>query len=120
MSRELNRNKGQRRYRYKQAHRFAIERREGKTVSRITEEDWEKKVEELLKQEWSPEQIRGRLEKKDNDSISLTWIYEHVWEDKANGGDLHESLRCNSRYKNLSGAKDGSGQLKNRGAFGGQ
>ena len=113
VSRELDRNEGQRGYRYQQAHRFALERREGKSECRITEEDWEK-VEELLEQEWSPEQISGRLEKEDNGSISHTWIYEYVWKDKANDGKLHESLRCDSRYKKRYGAKDGRGKLKGR------
>jgi len=113
VSRELDRNEGQCGYRYQQAHRFAVERRKGKSKCRITEEDWEK-VEELLKEEWSPEQISGRLEKEDNGEISHTWIYKHVWEDKAEGGDLHESLRCDSRYKKRYGASDGRGQLKNR------
>ncbi|MFB6357119.1 MAG: helix-turn-helix domain-containing protein, partial [bacterium] len=41
ISREFDRNEGQCGYRYKQAHEFALERRTGKTDSRITEEDWE-------------------------------------------------------------------------------
>ena len=112
ISRELKRNKGKRGYRYKQAHRFALKRRENKVDQRITEDDWAE-IERLIKQEWSPEQIHGRFEEEHNNSVSHTWIYEHIREDKMAGGKLHEHLRHPKLYKKR-GAKDGRGSLSNR------
>jgi len=91
ISRELRRNEGQRGYRYKQAHRFAMERRTGKAETRITDEDWEE-VESKIEEQWSPEQIAGRFEKEGKLDISHEWIYQHIRDDKENGGTLHETL----------------------------
>jgi IS30 family transposase len=113
ISRELDRNEGQRGYRYKQAHRFALKRREGKAKRRITDEDWDQ-IEGLLKQDWSPEQISGRLDEEQNGSVSHEWIYQHVWNDKEDGGDLWKHLRCDHRYKTKYGVKDRRGCLTDR------
>ena len=59
VSRELKRNRGQRGYRPQQAQELAVERRR-KAVPRITAKVWSV-VERLLTQDWSPEQISGRL-----------------------------------------------------------
>lgn len=113
ISRELKRNRGQRGYRYKQAHRLALKRREGKTKRRITDEDWAE-VERLLKKQWSPEQISGRLAQEGSRTISHEWMYQYVWADKEAGGDLHEHLRCRSRYRKRYGAEDRRGTLPGR------
>jgi IS30 family transposase len=113
VSRELNRNEGQRGYRYKQAHRFALKRRTGHAKRRITDEDWHE-IERLLKQDWSPEQVSGRIECEDNGSVSHEWIYQHVWSDKDAGGNLWEHLRCDHRYKTKYGSEDRRGHLSNR------
>ena len=73
VSRELKRNRGQRGYRPQQAQEKAVQRR-AKAVARITEADWGM-VERLLRQEWSPEQISGRLKKEQGFRISHEWIY---------------------------------------------
>src|SRR5258707_4280572 len=62
VSRELKRNRGERGYRTQQAHELALERRT-KAIPRITAEIWAG-VENLLRQDWSPEQISGRLKKE--------------------------------------------------------
>src|SRR5512147_1301339 len=62
VSRELKRNRGQRGYRPQQAHGLAMERKE-QGVPRITAETW-RVVKRLLHQDWSPEQISGRLKKE--------------------------------------------------------
>ena len=60
ISRELQRNRGKRGYRPKQAHQFALQRRK-KARKRITADIWAI-VEEKLRQDWSPEQIAGRFQ----------------------------------------------------------
>ena len=57
--RELRRNRGQRGYRPKQAHGFALARRQ-QTCSRIRPQTW-KLIAEKLRADWSPEQISGWL-----------------------------------------------------------
>jgi IS30 family transposase len=113
VSREVKRNTGGRGYRHKQAHRFAIKRRKCKANKRITDEDWEK-VEELIRKEWSPEQISGRLQKEDNGNISHEWIYNYIWADKEDGGDLHDHLRAKKKYRKRYGSNDKRGKIKNR------
>ena len=73
VSRELKRNRGQRGYRPHQAHSLAQERRQ-KGHPRINTETWAV-VERLLRQDWSPEQISGRLKKEQGICISHEWIY---------------------------------------------
>ena len=50
-------------------------------------------VERKLREEWSPEQISGRLKRSGELSISHETIYIHIWRDKENGGQLYRCLR---------------------------
>ena len=72
VSRELKRNRGQCGYRPQQAQHLAMERRQ-KAVPRITRETWVV-VERLLRQDWSPDQISGRLKKEQKVYLSHEWI----------------------------------------------
>lgn len=111
VSRELKRNRGQRGYRPQQAQSLAMERRQ-KGVPRITVEVWAK-VESLLRQDWSPEQICGRLKKEQRICISHEWIYQYVLEDKRAGGDLYRHLRCQKKRRKRYGKYDRRGKLPN-------
>ena len=111
VSRELNRNRGQRGYRPQQAHELAVNRRQT-AVPRITAEVWSV-VESLLRQDWSPEQISGRLKKEQGIRISHEWIYQHILADKRAGGDLYKHLRCQKKRRKRYGKYDRRGQLPN-------
>ena len=111
ISRELKRNRGQRGYRPQQADELATERR-AKVVPRITAENWNC-VESLLKQDWSPEQISGRLKKEQGMRISHEWIYQHILVDKQAGGDLYKHLRCQKKRRKRYGTYDRRGKLPN-------
>ena len=111
VSRELKRNRGQRGYRPQQAHELALGRR-SKAVPRITAEVWTI-VENLLRRDWSPEQISGRLKKEQDLCISHEWIYQHVLEDKQAGGDLYQHLRCQRKRRKRYGTYDRRGKLPN-------
>jgi IS30 family transposase len=66
----------------------------------------------LLKEDWSPDQIAGWLRRFKILSISHETIYRHVWDDKANGGDLHTHLRCApKRFRKRYGQRDSRGRL---------
>ena len=111
VSRELKRNRGQRGYRPQQAHELAVVRRQ-KVVPRITAEVWNS-VESLLKQDWSPEQISGRLKKEQGIRISHEWIYQHILVDKQAGGNLYKHLRCQKKRRKRYGSYDRRGKLPN-------
>ncbi len=111
VSRELKRNRGGRGYRPQQAQEKTVQRR-AKAVARITAADW-LTVERLLKQEWSPEQISGRLKKEQGLQISHEWIYQHILEDKRGGGDLYQHLRCQKQRRKRYGSYDRRGKLPN-------
>jgi len=72
VSRELRRNRGLRGYRPKQAHQFALRRRH-KASPRIADATWVW-IDMLMRQEWSPEQIAGWLQKHFRIKISHEWI----------------------------------------------
>jgi transposase, IS30 family len=111
VSRELNRNRGQRGYRPQQAQDLAMERRQ-QTIPRIRPERWAL-VEKLLRQDWSPEQISGRLKKEQKVCISHEWIYQYILKDKQTGGDLYRHLRCQKKRRKRYGTYDRRGKLPN-------
>jgi len=112
VSRELKRNHGRRGYRPKQAHVLAVCRRK-KATPRILPETWVL-IEDLLRQDWSPEQISGRLESKHNIRVSHEWIYQHILADKRVGGNLYRHLRCQKKRRKRYGSYDRLGILPNR------
>jgi IS30 family transposase len=111
VSRELRRNHGRRGYRPQHAHELARQRR-GKVVPRITAEIWAV-VERLLRQDWSPEQISGRLKGEQGVCISHEWIYQYILADKRAGGKLYGHLRCQKKRRKRYGKYDRRGQLPN-------
>ena len=113
ISRELKRNRGLRGYRPKQANQLATNRRLNKAKPRITSEHWDL-IEQLLRQDWSPEQISLWLCQEKRLLISHEWIYQYVLENKERGGNLHCHLRCQKPRKKRYGSYSRRGQLPNR------
>lgn len=115
ISRELRRNRGQRGYRHKQAHRLAIERRVGAAKSVKMTPEMVRRVEQKLRENWSPEQISGWLATERGESLSHERIYLHVWSDKNAGGDLHTHLRRSGKaYQKRRNGKRPQGRIRNR------
>ena len=101
VSKELSRNRGQRGYRSKQAHRFAkIRERLKPTRPKVMNEQIKEEVEKRLRSKHSPDQISGAL-KLDGLQVSHESIYKYIIEDGKRGGDLRSHLRINGkrRYK---------------------
>jgi len=113
VSREVRRNHGDRGYRYKQAQKIALFRREGKSPPRIDSGTWSF-IETLIKEDWSPEQISGWMQENMVDTVSHEWIYHYILQDKQDGGDLYLHLRCKKKRKKRYGSNDRRGQIKNR------
>jgi len=112
ISREIRRNRGQRGYRPKQAHQFALSRR-SKTKTRINDFTW-MLVKSMIKRDNSPEQVSGRLRLVYGLTVSHEWIYQYILKDKHAGGNLHKHLRCRKKRKKRYGSNDRRGKLKNR------
>ena len=69
-------------------------------------------VERWLREDWSPEQVAGRLGEDGVLSISHETIYRHVWADKRRGGDLFRHLRgAQKQRRKRYGAYDSRGRL---------
>ena len=102
ISRELRRNSGLRGYRPQQAQRFCLQRRSEKAVPRIAPSVWAL-VEQLICEQWSPEQISGWLQSECYFTISIEWIYQYILRDKQSGGMLYQHLRCQKQRKKRYG-----------------
>lgn len=113
ISREIRRNRGLRGYRPKQAQRLSSERRQAKVKPRISIAHWAL-VENLLKEDRSPEQVSLWLRSVKGVQIYHEWIYQYVLQDKSLGGGLHRHLRCQKRRRKRYGSYSRRGQLKNR------
>jgi len=106
ISRELRRNSGLRGYRPKQAHCKSVERR-AINARQIDEATWQF-AEEVLMQQWSPEQISGHV------YISPETVYQRVYADKRAGGLLWKNLRSQKKRKKRYGKMDKRGIIPNR------
>jgi IS30 family transposase len=113
ISRELRRNRGLKGYRPQKAHNLALARRYGKAQPRIGHRVWQL-VEVLIRDEWSPEQVVGRVEMEQGVSISHEWIYQYVYADKHSGGDLYRYLRCQKPRRKRYGSYDRRGCIPNQ------
>ena len=99
-------------YRSARAHQRAHARRyRSRRNSQFEREEWVR-VEELLKEEWSPEQVSGHLARAKELWISHETIYRHVWRDLQAGGTLHAHLRCaRKQCRKRYGRYDSRGRL---------
>jgi transposase, IS30 family len=113
ISREFKRNSARLDGRYRAAK--AQERTNGRRSrsrrnSQFSAEDWQL-VDALLREDFSPEQISGRLRSDGTLRISHETIYQHILRDKASGGDLHRCLRQRVKRRKRYGATDRRGRL---------
>ncbi len=92
VGRNICRNNGLRSYRPKRAQRLTQEHRQTTTQPRICRTVWHN-VTRLLRQDRSSEQISLWFRAKIDVSISHELIYQYVFQDKAEGGDLYQHLR---------------------------
>ena len=90
-------------YRAERAHERSVARRKRSRRNQQFTPTQIARVEELLRREWSPEQVAGYLRRKRELLISHETIYRHIWRDRKNGGTLYLHLRgarknCRKRY----------------------
>jgi IS30 family transposase len=114
ISRELQRNATHHdgSYRPQLAHWYAMGRRcRSRRNTQFTATEWAH-VETLVRNDWSPEQIAGRLRREGVLSISHETIYRRIWQDKRVGGELYRHLRgARKLLRKRYGAYDSRGRL---------
>ena len=115
ISREVDRNTGARGYRHKQAHRLTTERHQDKNKSVKLTPELITIIIEKLKEDYSPEQISGRLKLEGGNSIHHETIYQYILADKKNGGELYTLLRHkNKTYRKRYGSAHNRTGIKGR------
>ena len=114
--RELKRNRGNRGYRYKQAHSKTLDRRRSSHRHVIITNKTRSLVKSYLRMDWSPEQVSNYLHLEHSLDISTETIYKMIWSDKVHGGDLYSHLRQfrKKRRKRYGTGYNYRGHIKNR------
>src|SRR5439155_1439781 len=78
---------------------------------RFTAEAWAR-IQVLLREDWSPEQVAGWLRRHQELTISHETIYRYLWADKHAGGTLYLHLRgARKRRRKRYGRYDSRGRL---------
>lgn len=109
ISRELARNSGQRGYRPKQAqHRYEARTENCRNAPRIEPAVWAA-AQDRLREQHSPEQVAAQL------PVSHETLYQRIYADKHQGGDLWRNLRCQKqRRKRYASGQQRRGHIPNR------
>jgi len=78
---------------------------------RFTAVDWAR-IQALLREDWSPEQVAGWLRRHGELAISHETIYRYIWADKRAGGALYRHLRgARKQRRKRYGRYDSRGRL---------
>ncbi len=111
ISREIQRNTGKKSYRHKQANGFAQERHKTKKKAMKFTDEIKRLVDGYIMQEWSPEQVAGRLNHDGVVQMHHETIYQYILMDKAGGGTLYTHLRhqAKSYRKRYGNARNRTG-----------
>ena len=115
ISREIRRNKGQRGYKHKQANRLTNERHTNKIKAVKLTDEIQYIISTCLQNDWSPEQISGRLHDEGIISLHHETVYQFILADKANGGVLYKHLRHQGKtYRKRYGSAHNRSGIPNR------
>jgi IS30 family transposase len=78
---------------------------------RLSAGDWAR-IQALLREDWSPEQVAGRLRLDQELAVSHETIYRYLWADKQAGGTLYRHLRgARKQRRKRYGRYDSRGRL---------
>ncbi len=72
------------------------------------------RVEDLLKRQWSPQQVAGTLKKEGEFAISFQTIYRHVRRDWRAGGQLYRQLRRHYKRRKRHYGLERRGRLQGK------
>lgn len=115
--REINRNKDNRNgaYKFELAEKKCRERHKIKPKRKRFTAEIKAKVVELITDDYSPEQVVGFCKSEGIACVSHETIYQYIWEDKRQKGNLHIHLRRQGRkYRKRGAVKDNRGIIKGR------
>jgi transposase, IS30 family len=114
--RELKRNSKKRSYNANYAHKLATERKKEGHYKTVFSSGMKKIIrEKMIKEQWSPEQIVGWCKLKEITMVSHERIYQYVWQDKKEDGELYKELRTGQKkYKKRYGSKSSRGQIPDK------
>lgn len=115
--REIKRNCDKRSGKYKAelAEKKCTNRHEVKKKKIRFTSDIQHDIEELIKMDYSPEQVLGFSKLQGKECVSIERIYQHIWKDKKQGGLLYKHLRTQGkRYRKRGAAKDNRGQIPDK------
>jgi IS30 family transposase len=84
-------------------------RRRTRKHSQFTAQQW--RMEDLLRADLSPEQVSGVLARRRLLRISHETIYQHIWRNKRQGGDLWRRLRQRPKYRKRYATNEKRGRL---------
>jgi len=59
----------------------------------------------MIKQDWSPQQIEGRLKRENKPSVSHETIYKMIRQDREQGGTLYQHTRHKLKKRKRSAEK---------------
>lgn len=77
--------------------------------------DWQySRVEQLLRQQWSPEQVANMLKKEGEFVMSFQTIYRHVWRDWKAKGTLYWELRHRDKRRKRHYGLERRGRLQGK------
>ncbi len=109
--RELRRNADPSGYCHQQAQtRSEQRRRQAASGPRKLHPPLWDRICDLLRMHWSPEQIAGRLRLAGDTSVSFSWLYRRIHQDRADGGQLHACLRQRGKRRRCRATKGSAGR----------
>ena len=86
-------------------------RRRSRRNRRFGPAEWAR-VQTLVREDWSPEQVAGRLRLQGELAISHETIYRYIWADRRQGGTLYRHLRgARKQRRKRYGRYDSRGRL---------
>jgi len=103
--REIRRNsdKVTKEYSYEFAHSIAENRQQTKVKYTVITSKIKTYIKSKLKEDWSPEQIAGRMKRDQGFTVSHETIYRYIYYNKSRGGRLYKHLRHkNKKYHHRS------------------
>ena len=116
ISRELQRNSKKRSYTACHAQVISNERRKEAYKHSVFDANMKGYIDKhLTKEQWSPEQIKGRCDLKGITMVSVERIYQYIYQDQSQGGLLYTHLRTARKWrKKRRNRKHQRGQIPNR------
>ena len=116
LSRELKRNKMHNgKYKAENAQQYTDYRHHTKPKKKRLSAQLKLQIEQLLKQDLSPEQISHRLALEDHQTVSHETIYLYIWQDKKQQGNLYQYLARKQRCRRKRSRKnDERGHIPNK------